>query len=421
MTSDIQKAKEAAAAFEQMTRVSNTLEGIGQIANKMAEIHKLVTPYEKTLANFRSQMERSMAVVRPITSCIDMTNKFQSLSVLSGLSSVPKAFELIQTHNMQWRNLATTVDSLSSRIKSPEHAINQFARSALVWDSGISATLRRLNELGPLTQQTELFNRLLAPSKALSTFAERTYSLMRDATDSRVFRALDASLLLANTQHLANIDALTAFRLDGIDKDTLSSWRDLATPFVQQEELLALPEMDEDESIDLIVSQSPAAQASEVARAVLALTTSCNKASCVKGLKEIFKPTTKVLEVFADFPWLTPQNEKTFGEFIDCLYFLAYEGAGDDKLRFLSDHGGPLSNADCQVIWCIKALRNKWLRHDPDHGKESDIEKSRKLLSTHFQWLGLPGYPRSSSDFRKLHERLLKEMGAFLDKLLNAL
>lgn len=421
MINEIQKAKEAAAAFEQLKRVSNSLGDIGHIANKMAEIQKLIAPHATTLANFRSQVENSMAALRPITSCIDMTSKFQNLSVLSGLSSMPKAFELLQANNMRWRNLALSVDSLSARLRVPDQAIARFSSSALVWDSGISATLRRVSELGPLTQQPLLFSRLLAPSNALSSFAERTYSLMKDVTDGRVLRALDASLMLANTQHFANIAAFTAIRLDHMDNAVVSSPRNLATPFVQQEELLALPEFDDDESIELIVSQSPAAQASEVARAVLTLTTTCNKASNVKGLKEIFKPTTRVMEVFADFPWLTPQNEKAFGEFIDCLYFLAYEGAGDDKLRFLQKHGGPLSDADCQVIWCIKALRNKWLRHDPDHGKDTDIEKSRKLLSTNFQWLGLPGYPRSSSDFRKLHERLLKEMEEFLSKLLKAI
>jgi hypothetical protein len=98
-----------------------------------------------------------------------------------------------------------------------------------------------------------------------------------------------------------------------------------------------------------------------------------------------------------------------------------YEGAGKDKLRFLKDHGGPLALEECDVIWSIKTLRNKWLRHDADHGKESDIDKSWKSLDECFRQLGISGFPRSAADYRLLHRTLLAEMTAFLQRLFNAI
>ncbi|MDF5735833.1 MULTISPECIES: hypothetical protein [unclassified Nostoc] len=141
-----------------------------------------------------------------------------------------------------------------------------------------------------------------------------------------------------------------------------------------------------------------------------------------KVQKEMFKPTTKLLDAYAQLPWLIPQDKRSFGDFIDHLYFTFYESAGKDNLRFLTKHGGVLDeNLDGDFIWCIKHLRNKWLRHDADHGKETDIRKSWKDLSDKFKWLGLNHTPIKEEHFRKLHRSLLKEAESFLEKILEKL
>jgi hypothetical protein len=140
-----------------------------------------------------------------------------------------------------------------------------------------------------------------------------------------------------------------------------------------------------------------------------------------KVQKEIFKPTNKVLESYVYLPSMIPQDKRSFGDFIDYLNFIFHEGAGKDNLRFLTEHGGVLERSDCNFIWCIKHLRNKWLRHDADHGKESDIRKSWKEVSDKFIWLGLNHAPIREQDFRLLHRSLLKEAESFLEKLLEKL
>jgi len=106
---------------------------------------------------------------------------------------------------------------------------------------------------------------------------------------------------------------------------------------------------------------------------------------------------------------------------IDCLYFIFYEGAGKDNLRFLDKNGGPLTNKDCDLIWCIKHLRNKWSRHDIDHGKDKEIQKSWKELAAKFRWLGLAEYPTEARHFQKLHYKLLELAEVFLMQILNNL
>lgn len=192
-------------------------------------------------------------------------------------------------------------------------------------------------------------------------------------------------------------------------------------PFVQQEELIAIVESEDIEDEVTLIELSPAAHVSALSGQVLILIAKCNEVVKVGEKPEIFKPTNKLLEVFADLPWLLPENKQRFADFIDCLYFLFYEGAGKDKLRFLKDHNGVLEPTDCNFIWCIKHLRNKWLRHDADHGKEADIRKSWKELAEKFSWLGLNHPPMSQEHFRYLHCRLLEEANSFLQQILEKL
>lgn len=156
-------------------------------------------------------------------------------------------------------------------------------------------------------------------------------------------------------------------------------------------------------------------------KSILSLVAQCNEVVQVAGKAEIFKPTTRLLEVYADLPWLIPEDKRTFAEFVDCLYFIFYEGAGKDKLRFLKNNGGELDDADCNFIWCIKHLRNKWLRHNADHGKEADIKRSWKDLSAKFNVLGLEHAPVTKQHFRHLHHSLLREAQAFLCKIIEKL
>jgi hypothetical protein len=157
-------------------------------------------------------------------------------------------------------------------------------------------------------------------------------------------------------------------------------------------------------------------------RHVLLLVTQCNEASKTSdSSSDIFKPTTKMLIAFNELPCIVSSDRQRFGDMIDCLYFIFYEGAGADRLRFLDEFGGPLSKDECDFIWCVKHLRNKWSRHDADHGKEREIEKSWSELAAKFRLLELSVHPTKSKHFQKLHRQLLLLAEQFLNSILDGL
>jgi len=147
----------------------------------------------------------------------------------------------------------------------------------------------------------------------------------------------------------------------------------------------------------------------------------CNYAAKLAGNDEIFKWTTKAVESLVNLLKLTPRDKRNFADLVDALYFIFYEGAGTDKLRYLTLNGGTLNDDECNFIWHLKNLRNKLLRHDPDRGKEGDIRRAWKELSETLQWLGIECYPTESNDFQYLHSNLLRETRAFLSLLCNSL
>lgn len=120
---------------------------------------------------------------------------------------------------------------------------------------------------------------------------------------------------------------------------------------------------------------------------------------------------------YADLPGLVPSNQASFADFIDRLYWVFYEGAGKDSLRYLSGQGGPFDETDCEVIWAIKTLRNKWYRHDPDHGSPSEIRRSYRTLKATLQRFGFERFPDSAKDYRRIHVMLVNELIQFLRKL----
>jgi hypothetical protein len=196
----------------------------------------------------------------------------------------------------------------------------------------------------------------------------------------------------------------------------------LNAPFVQQDELLACKRTGDENDTAVLTTFSPTAQMVKKARRVLELVTLCNEAGKTSDIGvEFFKPTTRLMTVFGDLPWLCATDRARFGDIVDCLYFIFYEGAGKDNLRFLNKNGGPLTEADCDLIWCIKHLRNKWIRHDADHGSEKEVLKSWAELTAKFRWLGLAEHPSAPHHFQQLHNKLLELAEEFLAGILSKL
>jgi hypothetical protein len=316
-----------------------------------------------------------------------------------------------------WQKLAQPSQDLAKQL-----GLTEIRVASIAWDSGLTQVVHRMQELNLLTNKLNLAARLLEPSKTYTEFVERTFQRIEQSKSTKVTKALQTSLHLAEEQFLTTTSSLSAILAVPEDDELVLPPRSLILPVVQQDELIAVVEASDEEDEASLIQLSPAAKVAEEAKCILSLVAKCNEVVQVAGKHEIFKPTTRLLETFADFPWLLPEDKRTFADFVDCLYFIFYEGAGKDKLRFLNNYGGVLdASSDCDFIWCIKHLRNKWLRHDADHGKEADIKKSWKDLSAKFNALGLEHTPVTQQDFRHLHRSLLREANAFLRKILERL
>jgi hypothetical protein len=73
------------------------------------------------------------------------------------------------------------------------------------------------------------------------------------------------------------------------------------------------------------------------------------------------------------------------------------------------------------VIWAVKTFRNKWYRHDPDHGDATGIRRSYRTLKETLQRFGFSQLPANAEDYRRLQLLLVDEFVHFLEKLRDAL
>lgn len=179
------------------------------------------------------------------------------------------------------------------------------------------------------------------------------------------------------------------------------------TMFIRKLENLA----NSDRSIGLPSSDT------ELTRQTLNAVLRCNKASKLQGSEEIFKSTNQAQEALVMLPGIVVRDESSLRDFITYLYMLIYEGAGDQKLRFLKDNGGPMERDECDAVWNLKALRNKWLIHDPEHGDSKSIDRSYRTLAEGLNNLGLNKYPSKKEEFEDLQHKVLSTLLDFHTEL----
>jgi hypothetical protein len=135
------------------------------------------------------------------------------------------------------------------------------------------------------------------------------------------------------------------------------------------------------------------------------------------GREPIFKLTIQLTESLVALPNILAVNRNCFGEFIDYVYFILYEGAGKDNLRFLD----LISQDAAEAVWTLKHLRNYLVRHDVEHGKTSEITKKQKELGEHFNALIGKPMPRTRKDFTNAQLAFLRQVEEMLRLVYDAL
>ena len=164
-------------------------------------------------------------------------------------------------------------------------------------------------------------------------------------------------------------------------------------------------------------------EAFESCEAVTTTTCGCTIVSLVYEINEcgagadgtdIFKPTNKTLRASSSLSSSIATDEVTFGQIVDGLYNLLYEGSGNAGR--LIDR---LSDDDLDALWLIKRLRTG-LRHDVDHGKASDVKRKRKALGEDFTALCGQARPVAPAEWRKAQAALYDRVVDLLYSVLSA-
>ena len=399
--------------------------------------HKIVLPESKSISSLQKTIDliQQQTSFADVYNSLNMTRLQQQLldspmvkgvnfsAILAGMEKTIEATKftamksMLDLHELDaaWKNLIDSDSIISNKLSQLN---TKTLATHSVWGVGVTSLATKLSSQNIFEARPDLAKNLFEASKAYTDFVSSTTIKLEQTSNKDVLKALSASLFLTNKQYLSTTETLLDFTtdIDDVNED-VSEPKKLNLFDVQQEELITsarAAEVDEQE----LIEQSSTNKLFGKVMIVLGLISKCNEACKLSGRPEIFKPTTRMLEAFSQMPMLVATDKLSLGSVVDYLYFLFYEGAGTDKLRFLTSNQGVLHESQCDFVWCVKNLRNKWLRHNPDRGQQSQIDKSWKELSHKFNWLGLQHLPFNQKHFFDLHYRLLLEAEKFLTQIL---
>lgn len=144
---------------------------------------------------------------------------------------------------------------------------------------------------------------------------------------------------------------------------------------------------------------------------VFGLLGDCNNIYASKAKAEIFRLTNRMLKRMADVG-KPAKTKDDFGNLIDALYEIIYEGSGNLK-RIPEDF-----KREDFIGFTIKFLRTD-LRHDLEHGKEKEIRKKKMRLAKIYQHYTTKTTISSleTVDFPKFQIKILRELKSFLANL----
>jgi hypothetical protein len=340
-------------------------------------------------------------------------NSFQDVLRIQ-TKSIAEAFNVSQS-----AYITTALDSIRNNlgVVSTQEMFN-------LRNLGVAANLSFMSEIGMVAKsysdlfKNDLFAQGIASiSTAHSSFLANTLKDFELANSNHIANALKGSITLANEQMLRSIGLIepSIYEFPKAKIDYLPIFKPNRFR-VQRQELIKRVDIEEDETYENLTIKTPSAISFELVSKCMSLIGLCNEASETTKGNTIFTLTSTLWLSAWKLIEVVPTNKDNFAIVVDCLYLMLYEGAGKDKLRFIEQ--GYISADEAEVIWKIKHLRNKWLRHDIDHGKDSDIKKSHQHRKEALQWFGLSNVPYSKDEFVFLYNNLILKVEEFLNLLL---
>jgi len=316
-----------------------------------------------------------------------------------------------------WRTMKeSSALSSAASLASLSSLVNATATST------IASLAHELREPRWMSEHTKFVERMYQPSSAYNRFATRTLAELGSVYDESRAVALAGSLLLANEQAIRSAGIMQPMIELSRASEVMPSYPFIPPPpivnryRIQRDELLEEEELPEEPDYETLVPFAPSAQLFEQARRCLELVGMCNETSQTCRGEIVFKLTPMLLLSFSGLLSTVASNRLTLTHVVENLYIVLYEAAGKDSLRYIT--GGYVTKDESEIVWRLKHLRNKWLSHDADHGKEADIKKDWRKRMDALQWLGVERMPTTKEDYSVIHQWLLNKVEEFLSLLL---
>jgi hypothetical protein len=297
----------------------------------IADIAKAMQPpaHLTAVSQMMTAMQRERRLfaelARPPRFLDDVTKEIAQMRALSTCITAPyRAIqEIIRSQSDVFERLSAQVAAFNA-IK---FSIPQFSQAMLAWNVASIGLANRMNDIGLLARREMLSARLFEAPIAYTAFVRHTTERLAADPAPDIAARLRGSLNLAEQQLLDIADTVSGFVEVPDDEEEPDDKRVLSAPFTQQDELLAYDAIEDETDTEAMTIVSPTAQTVQRGRRVLELVTQCNEAGKTSAYGvEIFKPTTRLMTIFNDLPWLSPTDRSRFADVVDCLYFIFYEG-----------------------------------------------------------------------------------------------
>jgi hypothetical protein len=421
------------SAVKKTLRQKRLLEESGVDVRQMQEQTALVRASsldrQNYTVNVKPLLELIEAIRRPLPpEWMQMKKDFdKSLlglgqSILEIREAMNSAFAPLRQSFERWQEANRQLNEVV-RNAPPNSLLGLLARNATdVYQANADILARRIEERDLLNSNPALASRMVLPAVSYVDFSQRTVERIGGSDDPEERAALGGSLLIAEkqvTESTGLIVEVTAESVIDVAPDHAPSQAGTTYGIYDavQLDLIDVNNLPADATYPVLLRFSSAASLAELTRRALATLVRCNKDSRLHGGNEIFKPTAQWYEALIALPGAVVRDESSLRDVITFLYMLIYEGAGYKNLRFLKEHGGYMDRTECDAVWNLKALRNKWLLHDPEHGDAKSIDKSYRSLGAALRSFGLDRFPREKGEFEELQRRMLECLQEFLTKL----
>lgn len=172
-----------------------------------------------------------------------------------------------------------------------------------------------------------------------------------------------------------------------------------------------------DITVEFAFGKSKFLEITEIGKGITDSILAINRYRQDQGLENVFRYTNKNVGFMLDIGKNVCESEHTFGDMIDHLYFLFYENLehikeligkgnkkqGDSKVR----------NEDIyQCIFRVKDIRSD-LRHDLEHGSESEIQKKRERTALAYKHYSAKR-PRTPKEYKTFQIKIYREFAELL-------